>query len=275
LTSPTNGSVFPHGEIAVLSPHLDDAALSLGGSIAQATRNGNTVCVVTVFAYDPAQVGPPMEWDAACGFTSAQEAARVRREEDVRACRILGAQPIWLPFADLEYSSDRDEDDIWAAIAEAVGEAEIVLIPGFPLAQPDHLWLTQLVLRRPLPSTRIGLYVEQPYAAWRRMGRGGRTGAANLSSWQGVTNSLKIALRTQGSKELQQPELPQDVEQLLAERPRWIAAAAGRRQRREKFRAIDEYRSQVAAFGPLVIRRVALYESAWGGEGLAWTSPAR
>ena len=258
----------------MLSPHLDDAALSLGGSIARATRNGNTVRVITVFAYDPAHVGPARAWDATCGFTSAEEAARVRREEDVRACEILGAEPVWLPFADAEYGAEHDDDEIWTAVAGVVGEGKVLLIPGFPLAQPDHLWLTRLFLRRPLPSTTVGLYVEQPYAAWSLMGRGGRTGAARLTPWQGVTNSLKIALRTPGARDLQQPELSSELEELLPGSPRWVAASADRNARRAKFSAIDEYRSQVASFGPLVIKRIAMYEAAWGGEGLAWTSGA-
>jgi hypothetical protein len=106
------------------------------------------------------------------------------------------------------------------------------------------------------------------------MGRGGRTGAAGLSTWKGITNAAKIALRTPGSKDLQRPVLPDELEHLLVNTPRWTAAPADRNERRAKFKAIDEYRSQVASFGPLVIRRVAVYEAAWGGEGLAWASPA-
>jgi LmbE family N-acetylglucosaminyl deacetylase len=264
---------FPSGaRVTVLAPHLDDAALSLGGTIARATRNGNIVKVVTVFAYDPAHSGPAQTWDAACGFTSAEEAAQVRREEDARACEVLGAEPVWLPFADVEYGADHDEDRIWGALAGAVGEADIVLTPGFPLAVPDHSWLTRLVLRRPIGAGRLGLYVEQPYAAWRQMGRGGRAGADALSPWRGITNAVKIALRTPGARKLQQPRLPDEIASLVSSMPHWLASPASGQERRAKFSAIDEYRSQVGGFGPLVIRRIALYEAAWGGEGLAWVS---
>jgi LmbE family N-acetylglucosaminyl deacetylase len=263
---------FFDGEIAVLSPHLDDAALSLGGSIARATRNGSEVRIITVFAYDPNHDGPPGQWDEACGFTSAEEAAQVRRAADARACEILGATPVWLPFGDVEYSENRHESGIWAAVTEAVGEARVVLVPGFPLAAPDHRWLTQLILRRPVPSTRTALYVEQPYAAWRRMGLGGRAGAEGLSPWSGVTNSLRIALRTPGARQLQEPHLPKEVSALVAQ-SRWIAASTTRSDRHAKWQAIAEFRSQVANFGPLVVRRIALYEGAWGGEGLAWAAP--
>ena len=42
-----------HYDALYLSPHLDDAALSCGGQIAQATRRGARVLIVTVMAGDP------------------------------------------------------------------------------------------------------------------------------------------------------------------------------------------------------------------------------
>ncbi len=122
-----------------LEPHLDDAALSLGATVARASRSGARVDVVNVFANDPESTAGAGPWDAACGFTSAAEAARARREEDRRACRLLGAAAVWLPFADYEYEQDVDDDGLWAALADVVGAAETVLMPGFPLAAPDHL----------------------------------------------------------------------------------------------------------------------------------------
>lgn len=266
LSSSTNG------QVAILSPHLDDAALSLGGSIVRATRTGTDVRIVTVFAYDPTRVGPPKSWDAACGFASVQEAARVRRDEDARACQVLGATPVWLPFGDVEYDERRNDEDVWTAIAEAVAPVDLVLIPGFPLAAPDHLWLTRLLLRRPLPSVRLGFYVEQPYAAWRLIGRGRRAGAEELSPWFGVVNFFRIALRTPGARRLQQPHLPKGFAELVRSAPRWTAASTRLPERRAKWSGIRHYRSQVRAFGPLVLPRVAMYEAAWGGEGVACVS---
>jgi LmbE family N-acetylglucosaminyl deacetylase len=259
----------------VLSPHLDDAALSLGAAIARATRTGTTVHAVTVFAYDPGQAGPPQQWDAACGFGSVEEAARVRREEDVRACAILGAEPVWLPFPDVEYEPEHDEDRVWAAVGDATQGAEAVLIPGFPLAAPDHLWLTELLVRRPLPSARLGLYVEQPYAAWSRLSRGGRSGAAGLTLRQGLSNAMRITLRTPGSRQIMKPRLSDQLTTRLGSELHWGALEADRRDRRAKRKAIEEYRSQVAGFGPLVLQRIALYEAAWGGEAVAWVGDGR
>jgi LmbE family N-acetylglucosaminyl deacetylase len=55
---------WPPGDVAVVSPHLDDAALSLGAAIAALTRSGRTVRVVTPFAGDPSSDAPANGWEA-------------------------------------------------------------------------------------------------------------------------------------------------------------------------------------------------------------------
>ena len=150
--------------IAVLSPHLDDAVLSVGGRIASASRHGGRVRVVTVLAGDPAATGPAGPWDAESGFGSAGEAARARREEDLLACAILGAEPVWLPYCDEQYPRGGSDGEIWAATAEALRGFDAVLAPGSPLSHPDHRWLTGLVVAHRAELPRFGLYAEQPYS---------------------------------------------------------------------------------------------------------------
>ena len=74
-----------------LSPHLDDAALSCGGQIAEATRQGRRVLVVTLFAADEPEA-PPSDLaralHAAFGLDHGIVAAR--RAEDEAAMRELG-----------------------------------------------------------------------------------------------------------------------------------------------------------------------------------------
>jgi LmbE family N-acetylglucosaminyl deacetylase len=149
----------------VLSPHLDDAVLSIGAYIHSQARRGTDVCVLTVFANDPASDDPPGAWDVLCGFGSAAAAARARREEDVRACAIVGAEPQWLEFADDSYGRAPDPDEVWAAVQRHVTESAVLLVPGFPLHHSDHAWLTRLVVeRRTELSAALGFYAEQPYA---------------------------------------------------------------------------------------------------------------
>jgi LmbE family N-acetylglucosaminyl deacetylase len=255
------------GRVVALSPHLDDAALSLGGSIAEATVGGADVRVVTVFAYDPAQDGAAAPWDAACGFRSSGEAARVRRAEDARACVLMGAGYSWLPFADEEYGRSVSDDLLWEAIAGAIGNADSLLVPGFPLVIGDHARVTRLALTRAPQSLRVGLYVEQPYASLRLMSRGGRVGAPDMSPSQGLANALRLAVRARRPPE---PELHPAMRPLVGQRQTWLALGFGRSAWLAKQRAVRAHRSQVRGFGPLVLPRIALYESAWGGEGLTW-----
>ena len=161
--------------IAVLSAHLDDAVFSLGATIARAVRSGAEVRIVTVFANNPKSDQPASAWDHACGFGSTSEAARARREEDARACSLVGATPVWFPFRDEDHGRGDEDDEVWAAVAAQAGWADMVLVPGFPLFHPDHVWLTRTVVVRGLGPARLGFYVEQPYASWRLIGRGRRT----------------------------------------------------------------------------------------------------
>jgi LmbE family N-acetylglucosaminyl deacetylase len=237
------------GDVVVVSPHLDDAAFSLGAAIARAARSGATVRVLTVFANDPDSSAPAAWWDRKAGFASEGEAARTRRKEDGEACRVLGATPEWLPFRDASYEPQADDEAIRGAVGQAVQGADLVLLPGFPLRHVDHMRLTRLLLAHPIGAGRMGLFVEQPYAK-----RDGKRRA-----WH-------------------RPSVPAAVEPFVDAPLRWTSLAAERRDRRAKYRASIAYASQVPLFGRLesrflgrlLLRRVALYEALRGGEAIAW-----
>jgi len=258
--------------VVVLSPHLDDAVLSLGAAIARATRAGAHVKCLTVFAYGEADRRPAAAWDRACGFESAAEARKVRRKEDARACGLVGAVPEWLDFFDVEYGDRVEDDDLWARIAPAIEGADALLVPGFPLAVPDHLRLARLALSRRPARVRLGLFAEQPYASWGVMSRGGRAGSAGLSAADGVRNAARIALATPAGRRLVRPETAAELLHLVEE-PVWQPLRSSLRDWTAKRRAIQAHRSQVKGFGPLVLTRIALHERAWGGEAVAWLAP--
>jgi LmbE family N-acetylglucosaminyl deacetylase len=148
----------------LVSPHLDDGVFSLGATIARATRAGARVEILTVFGCDPDSEAPANGWDTRGGFATEGEAATTRREEDRQACRLVGAEPRWLPFRGGGYTPHKDENAIIAAIAERVAEADTLLVPGFPLRNEDHAWLADLFDRRTLSVSRTGWYAEQPYS---------------------------------------------------------------------------------------------------------------
>ena len=149
----------------VVSPHLDDAILSLGAAISSATRAGASITVLTVLAGDPDSRAAAGDWDGPAGFRTAGDAARLRREEDRYACDLVGATAAWLPFADHQYARREDDETIAASVLAAVDGASAVLLPGFPLMHEDHVWLDRLLTGRDFGPACVGRYVEQPYAA--------------------------------------------------------------------------------------------------------------
>src|SRR5712692_5355525 len=70
----------------ILSPHFDDAVLSLGGLIAKAP---DRAVVVTVFAGVPPE-GVAGRWDRLSGFPMAVAAIRARRQENEAALALIG-----------------------------------------------------------------------------------------------------------------------------------------------------------------------------------------
>lgn len=150
------------GTIVVLSPHSDDGVLSLGASMAHWVRLGRRVELLTVLALDPESEVATEGWDRRAGFLTEGEAARGRREEDRRACSVLGVSVRWLPFGSVDFDRHGDRDDVWRAVHDIVEGAAVVLVPGSPLAHPDHAWLNELIVDH-VPAASLGLYAEQPY----------------------------------------------------------------------------------------------------------------
>ena len=154
----------PTGPIVVVSPHSDDGVLSLGAAMARWAHGGARVELLTVLALDPSSAAPTEGWDRRAGFATEGEAARARREEDGRACALLGVAPRWLPYGSVDFDRHGDDDQIWQAMQGSFENAGVVLIPGSPLTHPDHEWLSSLLTQR-LPSELVALYAEQPYTA--------------------------------------------------------------------------------------------------------------
>jgi LmbE family N-acetylglucosaminyl deacetylase len=220
----------------VLSPHLDDGVLSLGGTIAKLARRGVEVLVVTAFGGEIDSDRRAGWWDRLAGFESAAEAFRARRAEDRKACATVGAKPVWLPFLDGQYEQPRATPEFVAAFDAACAGADAVLIPGFPLVHEDHAWLTCFILDHGLRQPRVGLYGEQPYL-WRR----------------GV-----------------RPELAEALAPRLSAVPNWGISRLALRDRLAKRHALQAYASQKRLLGRFAFLRVMLSERRRGGESIAW-----
>jgi LmbE family N-acetylglucosaminyl deacetylase len=250
--------VFLRGRVVVVSAHLDDAALSVGATIARVASTGAEVSVLTVLAGDPESNAPAGQWDRACGFESEGEAARKRRLEDSRGCELVGAKPVWLPFPDEQYERSASDDEVWAAVEHEFAGAALVLVPGYPLCHPDHLWLTKLVLSRLDSSTCAGLYVEEFYTSDLAIG--------HSNSLKTLLKAGRVAVHTRLGCRIQAPPVAQTITQLAGRAPEWIAVRPNRRERRLKRAFTGAYPSQLDVLGDRLTRRIWLYERAAGGE---------
>jgi LmbE family N-acetylglucosaminyl deacetylase len=230
-----------NGHVIVVSPHLDDAIMSLGSTIVGAVNAGAKVEVLTVFADVASSDAPARHWDLQCGFLTEGQAANARREEDRRACSILGAEPRWLNFGSECYERRGSDDDIWAAVTSAIRGADTVLIPGFPLAHSDHAYLTKILLSKGLNGQRAALYLEQPYAFALKKAPGNSAVATALEP--AITRPLM-----------------------------WTHMRTSRKYRQAKARAVRSYRSQLFHLGlrNLGLQRMLWREAAHGGEAIAW-----
>jgi LmbE family N-acetylglucosaminyl deacetylase len=155
----------------VLSPHLDDAALSC--SLLLAASPGSSV--ITVFAGGPSSVRPLTTWDRmARYFPDGADVAGVRRGEDISASALLRANPVHLTYWDRQYRNDRygyqgpDEAGLGDAIIAdllSMEPADYWAIP-LGLGHGDHRLTAEAGLK--LAERGAGefyVYAELPYAA--------------------------------------------------------------------------------------------------------------
>jgi LmbE family N-acetylglucosaminyl deacetylase len=150
--------------IVVLSPHLDDAIMSMAGTIYRLGVLGIATRIVTLFGGDPTLTGPPSAWDSKRGVATASEAFTARRDEDRAAVAVLGTEAVCLPYADAAYVAARDSAAIWGSLQPHLADAAAVVMPGSPLVHPDHEFTTTLALERLDSSVPVLFYAEQPYS---------------------------------------------------------------------------------------------------------------
>lgn len=165
------------------SPHLDDAALSCGGQIYAAAQRGERVLVVTITAGDP--VAPVSEYAASLHTRwELVDATAARRQEDLAACAILGAEAQHWDLPDCIYRVDAagapfyvSDDDIFGPVAAeemALVDALAARMRALPAARQvvapltvgnhvDHA-LTRLAAERAFGVETLHYYEDYPYA---------------------------------------------------------------------------------------------------------------
>ncbi len=290
----------------VLSPHLDDAALSLGGAIAAWVTAGERVVIATVYT-----AGPPLADVAPAMRVFADYAARTR--EDDAACAVLGAEHLRLglierafrrPFlTDLAYfttPADRadyalapvrqalddaarhDADDVIASSGRAgAGGMSIedaaritrIIVPLGVGTHVDHVTTllagTDWALARGL-AERLWFY-EDFYALAGDLRR--RHAVTRTKMWPSARAPLRRApaLRRVLAAIAAKQRGPDPTSLLASElrAARWSCTAVAIDEA-HKLAALGCYHSQAAAFGGLAGIAAALraYHAWWGGEPL-------
>jgi len=164
-------------KICAVSPHLDDAAFSAGGTLARRAREGAEVTIVTCFT---GNVERPADFALACqldkGLPPEVDYMALRRAEDEAACAVIGARAIHLPLLEAPhrgyasapelFTGRRAEDDVADRIAPLLAplvmDADLVL---GPLCIGDHVDHHAVLdaLARVADLERLLLWEDWPY----------------------------------------------------------------------------------------------------------------
>jgi hypothetical protein len=176
-------AVIPSGPLLLVSPHLDDAALSCSAIL----EREETVDVLTIFAGAPE---PPQQgwWDVQCGFTSSAESIPARLREDDAAFSGAPHRRRHLSLLELQYvaagRAADEAEEITAEIGSWVAETPSGTValpagagcrsapivrrvrrllgkPCHPPQHPDHLYVRDAAARVAVGA--ILLYEELPY----------------------------------------------------------------------------------------------------------------
>lgn len=174
--------------LIVISPHLDDAVLSVAGLLRAASTRAQ---VLTVFTEADPQHG--MAWAQAAGFKDAREEHAARRLEDMRAMQSLGCGHVHAGLRSGELTGETVQG-LLQGLSDThapVPSDTLFLLPAASGGTRPYTWFQKLrnrLLRMPFGApahpehqqvrdqlwsvlskraARVGFYADLPYA-WRQ-----------------------------------------------------------------------------------------------------------
>ena len=167
-------------KLLAISPHLDDAAFSAGGTLAARADAGWKVTVVTCFT---GSVASPTSFALACqldkGLSADVDYMALRRAEDRNACDVLGAQAVHLPFLEAPhrgYASapalfagrrvDDSEGERLGPVLAALLDTEAPELVLGPWGLGDHVdhHVVRAALQAVIGTRRLLFWEDWPYA---------------------------------------------------------------------------------------------------------------
>jgi LmbE family N-acetylglucosaminyl deacetylase len=241
----------PDAPAVVLSPHLDDAVLSVWSVLVAP----GDVAVVNVFAGVP-EVGLPRRADRLVRSADSREQVRARIAEDREALSLAGRTPLNLDFLEEPYRHGEPEPaELEAELADRLPAAASLYAPAAIRGHRDHELVRDVALelgrRDGIP---VVLYADIPYAVhW------------GWPAW--VTgDEPDESLDPEIDWELALGAAPVDRATLVAKVARLEPAAAA-----AKLRALRCYRTRFSFFnrGPLGLvdhPRVLPFEVSWSAD---------
>ncbi|HWN26381.1 MAG TPA: PIG-L family deacetylase [Actinomycetospora sp.] len=164
--------------IVAVSPHLDDAVFSAGGTLARLADAGHEVVVVTVFT---GSVAAPTGFALACqtdkGLAPDVDYMALRRDEDAAALARLGVRGEHLGLLEAphrgydspaalfagRHAGDDVADAVTRAVAPWIERADLVLAPQSVGDHVDHQVVTTVVAAIAEPD-RTAWWRDTPYA---------------------------------------------------------------------------------------------------------------
>jgi len=144
----------------ILSPHLDDAVLSLWHLLA----GDGEVAVLNVFGGSPEGHRRDAWWDRLTGAPDSVARMAERRAEDRAALALAGREPADLDFLDGQY---RDAEPRLETLVDRIAQAApegLLLAPVGLDRHRDHVLVRAAALELQGRGREVGLYADIPHA---------------------------------------------------------------------------------------------------------------
>lgn len=152
----------PGGRLLILSPHLDDAVLSVGGIMDRARSSGVTVFAGTTFTADAneAVASSPRVKELHSLWGVGDNPTLIRREEDIAAVQSLSCDYLHGNLPDAIYRTDADGHALYATTRAVFSEPSPKERVWLPLRSLLEEWLKAIRPDIVLCPLAVGRHVD-------------------------------------------------------------------------------------------------------------------